>query len=92
MSDSRDDKIQQKWIRIMQKGVETVVREQPDAFIRRVRRGIPTQYRYGSLGCLSLLKFIDGMFGKLVCIVIQGEWKACIINCHRPIIHGRRLL
>ena len=41
-----DDPNKQKWDRIMHKGLEDVIRDQPDAFIRRARRGIPAEYRY----------------------------------------------
>ena len=43
---SRDEKNHQKWNKIMARGVETVMTEQPEAFARRARRGIPDEYRY----------------------------------------------
>jgi hypothetical protein len=47
-SEGRDEKNRQKWDRIMEKGVDNVLKEQPEAFLRRARRGIPTEYRYES--------------------------------------------
>ena len=41
----RDERNRQKWNKIMAKGVEVVFAEQPEAFARRARRGIPDEYR-----------------------------------------------
>jgi hypothetical protein len=88
MSDSRDEKSKQKWARVMQKGVENVIREQPDAFLRRVRRGIPTEYRYVSVVRVYIM--IGGRFGKRVCIVGPGRLKVYTPNCRLLRIHGHR--
>jgi hypothetical protein len=40
-----DEKNRIKWNRIISKGVTATIREQPDMFLRRVRRGIPDDYR-----------------------------------------------
>lgn len=45
-TDAADDKNRQKWARIITKGIENVMRDQPEAFLRRARRGIPSEYRY----------------------------------------------
>lgn len=77
-----DDRTRQKWARIMQKGVETVIREQPDAFLRRVRRGVPGDYRYVNR-YPSFMQEIGGMFGRPACIVVHGKLKVFTPNFHR---------
>jgi len=44
-TDGRDEKNRQKWDRIMEKGVESVLKDQPESLLRRARRGIPSEYR-----------------------------------------------
>ena len=41
-----DEKTRLKWGRIMAKGITATIRDQPEMFLRRVRRGIPEDYRY----------------------------------------------
>jgi hypothetical protein len=48
-ADGREEKNRQKWDRIMEKGVDNVLKDQPEAFLRRARRGIPYEYRYALL-------------------------------------------
>jgi hypothetical protein len=46
MSEAATDKVRSKWEKILVKGVVNVMRDQPDVFVRRARRGIPEDFRY----------------------------------------------
>ena len=60
-----DDKNRLKWNRILSKGVTETIREQPDMFLRRVRRGIPEDYRYVKIRISPMhISFIGGKFGR----------------------------
>ena len=72
-TDAADDKNRQKWARIITKGIENVIRDQPEAFLRRARRGIPSEYRYvTSFACNVNCVCLDGTCGRPACSVIRG--------------------
>lgn len=62
-ADGREEKNRQKWDRIVEKGVENVLKDQPEAFLRRARRGIPSEYRYALL--LFALMHVHSKMGGL---------------------------
>jgi len=64
-ANAREEKNRLKWERIVRNGIENTIREQPEAFLRRTRRGIPDEYRYVDLNALIIHAIVlDGKFGK----------------------------
>jgi len=58
---------QEKWNRMMDRGIEDFIRDHPDTFLRRVRRGIPPHYRWRVWKAAAELELrvIPGAFERL---------------------------
>eukprot|EP00397_Hematodinium_sp_SG-2012_P020535 GEMP01021160.1.p1 GENE.GEMP01021160.1~~GEMP01021160.1.p1 ORF type:complete len:325 (+),score=43.79 GEMP01021160.1:292-1266(+) len=64
----------EKWHRMMDRGVENYIRDHQDTFLRRVRRGVPQEYRWEVWKAAADLdsRIIPGAFDRYS--VMENQW------------------
>jgi len=68
----------EKWHRMMERGIEDFIRDHPETFLRRIRRGIPPEYRWRVWKAAANyeVRVIPGVFDRLK--PIDNKWTALI--------------